>query len=361
MTTELNIVNRALQFIGTRTNVSQAELTNQSSNEAIQASLILDQVRDELLRMAPWDCAFNYASLTLITAAPGTPENPTTGPAFWQKGVNVPPVAGIPPPPWAYEYQYPADCLKAVFVVPQFSTGFASGVPITTAVTGGSPAFWSGPPQRFRVGVDQFVSLVAPVTVVNGGTGYATGEIILLAGTPTGTSPIGAPATVQVFSQAGGVATGVSLLEGGSYFNDPGTSLTQGSSLNGTGTGLIINASKNFDSNQRVILTNQEGAILAYVKQITDPNVMDPEFQEAWVQLLGARLAIVLTGDKALANAGIQEANRKITEARRSDANEGLTVNDVTPDWIRARGLLYPSWEMSPNVSYDWGPMLTMY
>src|SRR5262249_8837002 len=238
---------------------------------------------------------------------------PTVGPAVWQKG--------LPAPPWAYEYQYPIDCLKALFVVPQFTTGFSSGVPITTAITGGSPAFWMGPPQRFLFGVHQFFSFLS-ATVQAGGTGHAVGDIITLVGASAGAQPIGAPAQLLVSTIGGGGAiTAVTVVDvvssdatqGGSYFRIPTNPQAQAST-----TGAGINATFNLTFNtggqtdQRVILTNQEGAILCYVRQITDPNVMDPQFQEAWVCLLAARLVFALNGDKALANMKLQEANLAI-------------------------------------------------
>jgi hypothetical protein len=88
---------------------------------------------------------------------------------------------------------------------------------------------------------------------------------------------------------------------------------------------------------------------------------MDPQFIEAWVSVLAARLVYALMGDKPLANIKLAEANAMIAEARKADGNEALTVNDVTPDWIRTRGIYYPTWEVTPNVQYDWGPLLTMY
>ena len=270
MVAEVDIANRALSAIGTRSQI--ASLTEQS-NESIAAQLLLEPLRDELIRLAPWNFATNYNNMTLVCAAPGTPENPTTGTTTWAKG--------IPPPPWAYEYLYPSDCLRPLWIVPQFATGFASGIPITTAVTGGVPQFWNGPPVRFKVAVDQ----ISPVT--------------------------GQPAV-------GGADT-------------------------------------------RVILTNQEQAILAYLRRITNPDVMDDNFVQAWVAALAGRLAIPLTGDKALANMKLGEANSYIQMARGVDGNEGLTINDVTPDWIRVRGILYQSWEYGPNQIFDWGPMLTMY
>jgi len=111
----------------------------------------------------------------------------------------------------------------------------------------------------------------------------------------------------------------------------------------------------------KVILTNQEQAILCYNRRVLNPDIWDDQFQQALVAALGARLAIALTGDKGLAQLKISEANEFVTQARRGDGNEGLTINDVTPDWIRTRGISYQAWEFSPNIMFDWGPMLTMY
>lgn len=269
MTSEVDIANRALSAIGTR---SQIASLDEGSNESIQVKLLLEPLRDELLRLAPWNCARNFANLSLICAAPGTPENPSAGSTTWQRG--------IPPPPWSYEYAYPSDCLRPIYVVPQFTTGFASGVPITTAVTGGAPAFWNGPPVRFQVAIDQIGSNGLP--------------------------------------QDGG-------------------------------------------KDQRVILTNQEMAILCYIRRVVNPDTWDDQFQQALVAALAGRLVIALVGDKGLAQLALQEANRYVNLARQGDGNEGLTVNDVTPDWIRTRGISYQAWEFSPNIMFDWGPMLTMY
>lgn len=269
MTSEVDIANRALSAIGTR---SQIASLDEGSNESIQCNLLLESLRDELLRLAPWNCCRNFANLTLICAAPGTPENPTTGMTTWQKG--------IPPPPWSYEYAYPSDCIRPIYIVPQFSTGFSGGVPITTAVTGGAPAFWNGPPVRFQVAIDQI-------------------------------GPSGLPE------------------DGG--------------------------------ADAKVILTNQEQAILCYNRRVVNPDIWDSQFQQALTAALGGRLAIALTGDKGLAQLKMQEANEFIKTARQGDGNEGLTINDVTPDFIRVRGVSYQAWEFSPNIMFDWGPMLTMF
>jgi hypothetical protein len=355
----VQIYNRALQAVGSRTNVTQLEITNSSSNEAIQLNLAYETTRDELLRIAPWGFAKNFKILTRITSAPGTPENPTSSFLTWQKG--------LPAPPWAYEYQYPTDCLRALWIVPQFTAGFGSGVPITTAVTGGIPSFWNGPPVKFQMGVDQFFCATA-VAIAAAGLGYAVGDVITLTAPANG---LGAPAQILVNTIGGGgaIATAsliTSIFEevlAGSYFSIPTNPIAQGSTT-GVGTGATFNltfASSPTQFDQRVILTNQEQAILAYVRRVTDPNVFDEDFGEAVVQALGAVVCPNINGDKALIQLALQRANAKVIEARKNDANEGLTINDVTPGWIRARGIAYPSWEHSPNAQFDWGPMFTLY
>ena len=269
MVAEVDIANRALNAMGTR---SQVTSLSEISNEAINANLLFANTRDELLRLAPWNCATTFVTLTLICAAPGTPENPTAGSATWQKGT--------PPPPWAYEYAYPSDCIRFLYIIPQFATGFSGGTPITTALTGGPPNFWNGPPVRFKIALDQ----IGP------------GGLPIVGGDDT-----------------------------------------------------------------KVILTNQQQAISVYVKRVTNPDVWDAQFQEALAKALAFKLAIPLSGDKALARHLMEEANNAITLARQGDGNEGLTINDVTPDWIRVRGIYYPTEGFTPNAQFDWGPMLTMF
>jgi len=370
MTTEIDVLNEALQSIGTRTTVTS--LTEQS-NEAIQASLVIDKLRDRLNRMAPWNCARNYANLTLITAAPGTPENPSSGTTMWQKG--------IPPPNWAYEYQYPVDCIRPLFINPALQTGFTGGVPITTAVTGGSPSFWNGPPVKFSVGIDQFFVISSVPTIVSAGTLYNVGDVITL--TPPPSPQMGAPGQLQVTSiGSGGAITGIGIYPitysayasitpatpvGGSYFQPQINPLAAAfanvgpTNVPSVGTGATFNCVTNTTVDQRVILTNQEFATLCYLRQIINVNVMDQLFLDAWQAILASRLAIALTGDKSLANMKVAEANNLIQVARTADGNESLTINDVTPDWIRVRGIAQPDWGYSPNQSFDYGPLFEAY
>lgn len=381
MTANLDIGNRALQLMGSRTNMTLAEFNAQSSNEAIQCQLIMFQLRDELNRMAPWDCVTKWGSLTYITTVPGNPEQPNSGSPNWQPGQ--------PPPPWSYEYQYPVDCLRGRMIIPQFTTQ-AGGVPIypSNTVTGAGQTGWTGPALKFKVATDSFFGVTAAVPSA-GGSGYVAGDIITLVqpsftfiqnSAPVGqpavnasyTLDAGAPAQLVVLTTGGGgsVATvavvnqvqGEASPIGGSYYSVPANPVAQGTT-SGVGVGATFTLTFGPQSAQRVILCNVTQAILCYNTQITDPNVMDPLFQDAWVHILGARLAFQLSGDKALANMLIGMANSTIMEARKADGNEGITINDITPDWLRTRGGygVGPNFEYSPNMDFDWGSYYSPY
>lgn len=364
MTDLTDIVNVGLQYLGTRTTITAANLLNNDKNEAIQANLIVNKLRREILRMAPWNCAFNTANLTYITSTPGTPENTSPATSLWAKGQ--------PPPPWGYEYQYPVDCLRPCWIIPAQLTGVAEGVPITTAVTGWSPSSWLSGPIVYKVQVDQFIP-VTGATVAAGGSGHAVGDIITLASGPTTSPPIGAPAQLLVLTApAGSIGTvsvvsqiaGSSPSAGGSYFAQQTNPVAQGSTT-GSGVNATFNLTYGAKGSQRVILTNQEFATLAYVTDVVDPNVMDDLLIDAWSAVLGSRLCMALTGDKTLAkmlaNLAIDDANSKIARARTADGNEGLTINDVTPDWIRIRGITSIDVCGPYSQGFDWGPTWASY
>ncbi len=368
MTTKTDVANLALQTFGSRTTVTDADLASNGSNEAIQINLTYVNTRDSLLRLAPWDCSLKTGNLNYISSVPGTPENTSAATTLWQPGQ--------PRPPWAYEYQYPVDCLRACWMIPSTQFGFAGGVPITTAVTGGASTLWNGAPITFKIGTDQFYPVTA-AAVSAGGTGYAVGDIITLAAGLSTNAPIGAPVQLQVLTAPAGVVGTVAVISqmpnagavplGGSYFLPQTNPVAQGSviasnGLASTGTGATFNLTYGPQASQRVILTNQEFATLVYVAQTTDPNLWDPLFQDAFQQLLGAKIVMGLTGDKALANMCIAVANQKIIEARKVDGNEGLTINDVTPDWIRTRGIWWSdNMQSGPYAGFDWGGILPAY
>ena len=366
MTALLDIFNRALQIPGTRTTMTQSEYNGLTTNEAIQISLVQNQIRRRLLRMAPWNFALKTANLVYITSAPGTPENPIAGTTLWGPGQ--------PAPPWTYEYQYPVDCIRMCFIIPATQTGFAGGIPITTAVTGGAATFWQGPPVKFKTQNDQFYGVTA-ASVAGGGSGYVVGDIITLA-TPTNTNnsalgTVGAPAQLQVASiGAGGAVTSATIINqvygesspiGGSYFIPQPAPIPQ-ASTSGVGSGATFNLTFNpTTSPQTVVLCNQEFAIGTYIQDITDPNNMDDAFQEAFAKLLGASITIPLTGDKKLANLAVAAVNEIIQWARTADANEAFSINDVLPDFIRVRGIDFTSPYSSPFTGFDWGGLYPIY
>lgn len=349
------IVNLALQRLGTRTSVSAAELAAASSNEAIQANLAIAQTRDELLRLAPWQCAKGVAQLQYITSLNGTPENQAQVPSqlSW--------VGGLPLPPWIYEYAYPTDCLRALSIVTAFNTGFGAPPIYPAATSVGFSSGFNGPPVKFDVGNDILFAATS-AAIVSGGTGYAVGDLITLALGPITSMPIGNPAILQVTAVAGGVITGVvpySTIYGedapqsGGYFAALLATQAQGSTT-GAGTGATFNLTYASAAGQRVILTNQEYAVLRYIRRVVDPNVMDALFVRAWYNILGAAMAMSLIGDKALANNLIQIGNGYIQEARAADANEALTINDVSPDWLRVRGIIQLG-DTNMGTSSVWG------
>lgn len=368
MTDNTSLVNLALQSFGSRTTITAAQLLAGSNNEAKQANLTFTNTRDSLLRLAPWDCAMATVNLTYITSTPGTPENTSPATQLWQYGQ--------PRPPWAYEYQYPVGCLRACWIIPSTQNGF-TGVPITTAVTGGAPTTWLGGPIKFKVATDRFL-MVTTATVITPGTGYSVGDVITpavvnatidttnKAGTFLAGSPQGAPAQffAETVNGTGGVLTVSTINQiidgspgrGGSYFF--GYQATPAFSTDGAGTGVVLG----FDLAgsqlyaQRVILTNQEFATLVYCSRVIDPNVWDPMFQDAFVSALGGDLCLALTGDKALAKMCYARTNALIEAARTADGNEGLTINDTTPDWIRGRGIGWADTLVSgPYSGFDWG------
>lgn len=362
MTDNVDVVNRGLQAIGTRTTVTSGELLAQSTNEAIQANLILTKYRDQLLRMAPWNCGVAYRNLIYITSQPGTPENTSPATTLW--------TPGQPPLGWAYEYFYPDDCLRACFLIPSMLTGYTGGVPVYPVATGlgTAPTTWQGPAVKFKVQLDQYLrEATSSVTVVNGGSGFTTGDTLICGGQPSTAGEVPAGLVNLTVTASGGVITAATLTDftnlgrNSLLFAVPTYNLNQVQS-SGLGTGAIVSVSAvgAVASPARVILTNQEFATLGYVKQITDPNIMDDDFVEAWAYALGAGMAMALTGDKELANKLIIKVNSKIELARQQDGNEGLTVNDVTPDWIRTRGFEWAGYANQWN-GFDWGPLWPLY
>ena|ERR1035441_1179755 len=144
MTSPVDITNRALQAIGTRSTIASM---SEGSNESNNASLCYAATRQEVIRAAPWNFATATAALALLKSAPGTIENPAGTTVAWTQ-------ASQPPPGWSYEYAYPDDCLRARKVVMNYSAPQGGSVPLFPTGTAAALPFWDLPGQRFQVTAD---------------------------------------------------------------------------------------------------------------------------------------------------------------------------------------------------------------
>ena len=160
MTSSTDIVNRALQAIGTRSTIASLA---EGSNEANNASLVYASVRQQMIRAAPWNFCTATAVMTLLKEAPGTPEavqfssdftsdffTGSNGYASWS--------TVYPPPGWRYEYAYPADCLRARRVIPGALGSAGSAVSMFPSGLAAARTLWDAPAVRFQVTTDLDVS-----------------------------------------------------------------------------------------------------------------------------------------------------------------------------------------------------------
>lgn len=109
----------------------------------------------------------------------------------------------------------------------------------------------------------------------------------------------------------------------------------------------VVGADKDALGNDiKVILTNMEHAVLAYTRNIANVSMFDDEFVLAFTHLLSSYIIKPLSGSTELSKSEYNMFMQSLLSARVSDGNEGLTVQDHIPDWIRARGYagdwLYP-------------------
>lgn len=111
----VTVCNISLLSIGAQAQISNL---NEGSTESDACAQLFNFVYQMLARAAYWNCLSQQATLTLLQAAPGTPENVS--------GTTLP----IPPQPWLYSYQLPSDCLAAKYILPTWpSQGL--GTPIS--------------------------------------------------------------------------------------------------------------------------------------------------------------------------------------------------------------------------------------
>lgn len=92
-----------------------------------------------------------------------------------------------------------------------------------------------------------------------------------------------------------------------------------------------------FSVEGRKLLTDEDEARIIYIARIIDPNEFDALFVEALSARLAAELAVTLTESRTLSEQMMVLFNRKMSEARTFDSQEGVSEQLEADRWIRAR------------------------
>lgn len=129
---------------------------------------------------------------------------------------------------------------------------------------------------------------------------------------------------------------------------------------------FVIATDKNTDTDRfNCILTNAPSALAVYTVRNETIDTWSESFKQALITAIAGFLAVALTGDKKLAMMLINQANSIIIQARVSDGNEGMTIQEIVPDWIAIRdaGGGY-SWDgvFAPTPAYiaPYNPLFTI-
>lgn len=108
---------------------------------------------------------------------------------------------------------------------------------------------------------------------------------------------------------------------------------------NKIGVPFVVGADKDSSGNDiKVILTSMQNAVLQYTRDISSVYMFDDQFVMAFTHLLASRITMPLTGKVDIARSEYDNAIKTLDKAQVTDGNEGLTVQDSLPDWIRTRG-----------------------
>lgn len=113
-----SLANRSLLAIGGQNLVGN--LTTNDDPASVAVNTLWVPTYEQLGRSAWWNCFRAQSTLSLLKAAIGTPENP--------QGTTL----ATPPAPWLYEYQLPATCLHARYIVPTLPPGVVGAPTLTT-------------------------------------------------------------------------------------------------------------------------------------------------------------------------------------------------------------------------------------
>jgi hypothetical protein len=133
---QVSIANRSLLSIGARAQIGSF---NENSTEANAINTLFAPTFESLARSANWNCLRQQATLTLLAAAAGTPEN--------EDGTTLP----LPPTPYLYMYSVPSDSLQVRYLLPTFEDNGSGSTPQTTASLTASATFYGMGQIQFEV------------------------------------------------------------------------------------------------------------------------------------------------------------------------------------------------------------------
>ncbi len=88
---------------------------------------------------------------------------------------------------------------------------------------------------------------------------------------------------------------------------------------------------------QKIIYSNQEGALIRYTRIIREETFFTSEFAMALSWYLAFLSAKAITGARVNTSDCLNLYKQMLNEARVSDANEGYTKEEFNCDWIEAR------------------------
>ncbi len=247
-TTVLAVINRSLTEIAARQPISGEFPTFDGSAAAVAAVQLYQPAVETLLRQQDYEFARAVEPLVTVT--------------------------GTPPLGWAFQYGYPADCLRVRQIVP---ATFDPNDP--------QPVTWD-------VGNAVVQGIINSSIVIFNGTGYAIGDTGVVLGTA------GSLATYRVLSigSSGSVITYAIISPGSGYMVATGGTTQTGGAQPGVGTGFVIDIITTTFSSQRVIWTNEVMAEIVLTTSSVTELEWDSLFAEQMVRYLGSMLAMPVGG-----------------------------------------------------------------
>ncbi len=106
---------------------------------------------------------------------------------------------------------------------------------------------------------------------------------------------------------------------------------------NSAGAGTMFYREEHLDD-KRVIVTSADEVYLRYIVRITDPNLMPPDFRNAFSMILARDFSIVLGSSNTMHINFNQLSRNAIARARSSDAMGSSPERQPRGSWVNRRG-----------------------